>query len=194
MHWRNLAMTASVLASTALAADANGNIADFRVEDIEGKEVALSAYKGKVVLVVNVASKCGHTGQYAALQELYSKRKEDGFVVLGFPANDFLWQEPGTNAEIQKFCSLKYNVTFPMFSKIHVKGDETAPLYKWLTVQKSAPEGPGKISWNFEKFLIGRDGLVAARFAPSTVPDDPSLVHQVEAQLAKPVPTQAATP
>ena len=188
MHWRNMTMLSTALSSLALASPAPETIGDFQVKEIEGKDVALSQYQGKVLLVVNVASKCGHTGQYAGLQDLYAKRKDAGLVVMGFPANDFLWQEPGTDSAIHQFCSLKYKVTFPMFSKIHVKGSEIAPLYAWLTSQKSQPATAGKISWNFEKFLIGKDGKVAARFSPSTAPDDPELVKAVEAELAKPTP------
>jgi len=194
MFWRNTAMTATVLAAAALAADPSVGIGSFQLKDIEGKDVALSSYKGKVLLVVNVASKCGHTPQYVGLQDLYTKKQASGFEVLGFPANDFLWQEPGTDAEIHKFCSAKYNVTFPMFSKIHVKGDEIAPLYRWLTSQKSSPEGAGKISWNFEKFVIGRDGQVAGRFAPSTLPEDPKVLALIESELAKPVPSETPAP
>jgi glutathione peroxidase len=187
-------MTATVLAAAALATDPSVGIGSFQMKDIEGKDVALSSYKGKVLLVVNVASKCGHTPQYAGLQDLYTKKQASGFEVLGFPANDFLWQEPGTDAEIHQFCSAKYNVTFPMFSKIHVKGDEIAPLYKWLTSQKTSPEGAGKISWNFEKFVIGRDGLVAGRFAPSTLPEDPKVLALIESELAKPIPSETPAP
>ena len=194
MFWRNTAMTATVLAAAALAADPSVGIGSFQLKDIEGKDVALSSYKGKVLLVVNVASKCGHTPQYVGLQDLYTKKQASGFEVLGFPANDFLWQEPGTDAEIHKFCSAKYNVAFPMFSKIHVKGDEIAPLYRWLTSQKSSPEGAGKISWNFEKFVIGRDGQVAGRFAPSTLPEDPKVLALIESELAKPVPSETPAP
>ena len=194
MFWRKTAMTATVLAAAALAADPSVGIGSFQLKDIEGKDVALSSYKGKVLLVVNVASKCGHTPQYVGLQDLYTKKQASGFEVLGFPANDFLWQEPGTDAEIHKFCSAKYNVTFPMFSKIHVKGDEIAPLYRWLTSQKSSPEGAGKISWNFEKFVIGRDGQVAGRFAPSTLPEDPKVLALIESELAKPVPSETPAP
>jgi glutathione peroxidase len=159
---------------------------DFHVKDIDGKDVDLGSYRGKVVLFVNVASRCGHTPQYAALEQLWEKDRERGLVVLGFPANDFLWQEPGTDSEIKQFCSLKYHVTFPMFSKIVVKGKDQAPLYAWLTAQETAPVGKGSVSWNFEKFLVGRDGKVAGRFAPGTKPDDPALVAAVEAALAKP--------
>jgi glutathione peroxidase len=186
MIWKNTAILAAVVAGTTFAQ--SSDIGAFRAKDIDGKDVELSQFKGKVLLVVNVASKCGHTGQYAALEELYGRRKEAGFAVLGFPANDFLWQEPGTDTEIKQFCSRKYNVTFPLFSKIHVKGKEIAPLYAWLTSQKSSPEGSGKVSWNFEKFLIGRDGKVAARFAPSTLPDDPKVVGAIEAELSKAAP------
>ncbi len=185
MFWKTTLLIAAGIAGEAVA-EAAQTLADFHAKSIEGKDVALSDFKGKVVLVVNVASKCGHTGQYAGLETLYSKHKDSGLVVLGFPANDFLWQEPGTDAEIRQFCSMKYNVTFPLFSKIHVKGDSIAPVYKWLIGQKSSPVEPGKISWNFEKFVIGRDGKVAYRFSPSTTPDDPKLIHALESELAKP--------
>ncbi len=191
MLWRNTLMTASILAAAALASDQSVGFASFQMKDIGGKDVDLSRYSGKVLLVVNVASKCGHTGQYAGLQDLYAMKQTAGLEVLGFPANDFLWQEPGSDSAIRQFCSAKYKVTFPLFSKIHVKGDEIAPLYKWLTSQKSSPEGPGKVSWNFEKFVIGRDGQVAGRFSPSTLPDDPKLVALLEAELAKPAAIEA---
>lgn len=194
MLWRNTVMIASALAAVASAEGTEKNIGNFQVEDIEGNDVSLSKYAGKVLLVVNVASKCGHTGQYAGLQELFAKKQAEGLEVLGFPANNFLWQEPGSNEQIRQFCSAKYKVAFPMFSKIDVKGDDIAPLYDWLTRQKSSPVGPGKVSWNFEKFVVGRDGLVAGRFSPSTLPDDPKLVALLEAELAKPAPAVAATP
>jgi len=159
---------------------------DFHVKSIDGADVDLGLYRGKVVLIVNVASRCGHTPQYADLQVLWEKHQDSGLVVLGFPANDFLSQEPGTNAEIKQFCSAKFHVTFPMFEKIVVKGKGQAPLYAWLTSRKTEPVGPGSISWNFEKFLVGRDGQVVARFAPGTSPSDPKVVAAIEAELAKP--------
>ena len=152
------------------------------VKKIDGSEVDLSKYKGKVVMIVNVASRCGATPQYAGLQKLYDTYKDKGFVILGFPANEFGAQEPGTDAEISKFCTSNYNVTFDMFSKIVVKGDGQAPLYKALTSQA---DPAGDVKWNFEKFLIGKDGKVAARFMTRTTPDDPQVVKAVEAALAK---------
>lgn len=161
---------------------------DFKMKDIDGELVDLGQWRGKVVLMVNTASKCGHTPQYAGLQKLWADDSANGLVVVGFPSNDFLWQEPGTNGEIRQFCSLKYHVTFPMFAKIEVKGKGQAPLYAYLTAQDTKPEGKGKISWNFEKFLIGRDGKVAARFAPGTKPEDPALVEAVKRELGKAAP------
>jgi glutathione peroxidase len=152
------------------------------MQGIDGKPVDLSAYKGKVVLVVNVASQCGYTKQYAGLQKLYDARKDKGFVILGFPANDFGAQEPGSDAEIARFCSANYGVTFPMFSKITVKGAGKAPLYKALT---EAADPKGEVSWNFEKFLIGKDGAVIGRFKSGVAPDDAKLVAAIETALAK---------
>jgi glutathione peroxidase len=152
------------------------------MKGIDGKPVDLAAYKGKVVLVVNVASRCGYTGQYAGLQKLYDAHKDKGFVILGFPANDFGAQEPGTDGQIAEFCSTKYGVTFPMFSKITVKGADKAPLYKALT---EAADPRGEVSWNFEKFLIGKDGGVIGRFKSGVAPDDAKLVQAIEAALAK---------
>lgn len=157
----------------------------FEMENIDGKKVALDAYSGKVILVVNVASECGLTDQYEALQGLYEKYKDKGLVVLGFPCNQFGGQEPGTSAEIKSFCTKKYNVTFDMFAKIDVNGDKAAPLYKHLTSLETKPKGPGAIGWNFEKFLIGKDGTVAARFAPNVTPDSAQVVKQIEELLAK---------
>src|SRR6266699_2483748 len=134
---------------------------DFTVQDIDGKDVKLSDYKGKVVLIVNVASKCGFTPQYTGLEALYEKYKDQGFVILGFPANNFGKQEPGSNDQIKEFCASKFSVTFPMMSKISVKGDDIAPLYKFLT---SNGEFAGDIEWNFNKFLVDRNGNVIARY------------------------------
>jgi glutathione peroxidase len=168
-------------ATTAPAQHALG----FNVKDIDGKNVDLSQYAGKVVLIVNVASKCGNTPQYEALEKAYNQYKDKGFVILGFPANNFHAQEPGSDLEIKQFCTATYGVTFPMFSKISVKGDDMAPLYKYLTSVDTQPKAKGDITWNFEKFLIGRDGNVAARFDPKTKPDSPEVVSAVEAALAK---------
>lgn len=154
---------------------------DISFKTMDGADASLKDYAGKVVLVVNVASKCGLTKQYAALEELYKKYVSQGFVVLGFPCNDFKEQEPGTNEEIKAFCTANYAVTFPLFDKLHVKGPEQAPLYAALT----GPEAkfPGDVKWNFGKFLIGRDGEVLARFEPKITPDDPALVAAVETAL-----------
>jgi glutathione peroxidase len=167
---------------------------DFTLNDIDGKPVPLSQYRGQVVLIVNVASKCGFTGQYADLEALYRKHRERGFVILGFPANDFLGQEPGSNADIRQFCTLTYNVTFPLFAKISVKGEAMAPLYRFLTAQKTTPEGPGKITWNFNKFLLDREGKVVYRFGTRTSPTDKRLAEAVEKLLEAPVAPPADAP
>ena len=155
-------------------------IYDFTMKTIDGQQKSLADYKGKVLLIVNVASKCGHTPQYTGLESLYEKYKDKGFMILGFPANNFLWQEPGTDAEIKNFCTTKYNVTFDMFSKISVKGSDQHPLYAYLT--KDSPFR-GDVKWNFQKYLIDRNGTVSAKFAPGTEPDDPELVQTLEKLL-----------
>ena len=157
---------------------------DFEMKTIDGKLQSLSQYKGKVALIVNVASKCGNTPQYETLQALYSKYKDQGFVVLGFPANDFGKQEPGTDAEIKAFCSSTYGVTFPMFSKISVVGEDQHPLYAYLTSASTDPKFAGDIKWNFTKFLIGRDGQVIARFHYKTKPDSEEVIGAIENALA----------
>ncbi len=159
------------------------NVYDFTMQDIDGKAVNLSDFKGKVLLIVNVASRCGFTGQYKELEKLYETHKDQGLVVLGFPANDFMGQEPGTEAEIKSFCTLTYGVTFPMFAKISVKGKDIHPLYAYLTAKETNPAFGGEISWNFNKFLIGRDGAIAARFGSRTKPEDPDLVAAVNEAL-----------
>jgi glutathione peroxidase len=159
----------------------------FTMKSLNGEDVSLSKYEGKVVLIVNVASKCGLTPQYEQLQALHDKYAEDGLAVLGFPCNQFLWQEPGNAEQIQEFCRVNYGVTFDMFAKMNVKGKEACELYKTLTALDTKPVGPGKISWNFEKFIIGRDGEVVARFSPRTKPDDPAVLKVIEAELAKEV-------
>jgi len=158
-------------------------VLDFRMKRIDGQEQDLSDYRGQVLLLVNVASKCGLTPQYDALEDLYETRKDEGFAVLGFPANEFAGQEPGSDDEIADFCRSTYGVKFPMFSKIVVKGDGIHPLYAYLT-SLPAPLG-GEIQWNFQKFLVDRKGRVAARFDPRTTPDDPALVAKLEALLAE---------
>jgi glutathione peroxidase len=156
---------------------------DFRARTIEGEERPLSDYRGKVALVVNVASRCGLTPHYAGLQGLYEQYRERGLEVLGFPCNQFAGQEPGSDAEVKSFCSLSYGVSFPLFSKIEVNGPARHPLYAWLTSEASAPDGPGDVKWNFAKFVVGRDGRVVARFAPQTDPTAPELVAAVEQAL-----------
>lgn len=164
--------------------EAAGAALGFTLKDIDGRDTKLADYTGKVILMVNVASKCGLTPQYAGLESVYGKYRDRGFVVLGFPANNFGGQEPGTEEEIKQFCSLNYNVTFPMFSKISVKGDDADPLYKYLTALDTAPQPKGDISWNFEKFLVNREGEVVARFSPKTTPEDAVLVAAIEKELA----------
>ncbi|HEY3836602.1 MAG TPA: glutathione peroxidase [Bryobacteraceae bacterium] len=159
---------------------AASNIHDFTLNSIDGKPAPLSAYNGKVVLLVNVASRCGYTPQYAGLEKLYETYKDKGFVILGFPANNFGGQEPGTNEEIKTFCSAKYNVTFPMYSKISVKGSDSDPLYKFLTETRG-----GDVKWNFTKFLADKNGNVIGRFEPAVTPDSAELTAAIEAALKK---------
>lgn len=154
------------------------------MNDIDGKAVPLSKYQGKVLLMVNVASRCGLTPQYTPLQALYEKYKGQGLVVLGFPANEFGKQEPGTEAEIKEFCNAKYKVTFPMFSKIVVKGEGQHPLYKQLTDKTTNPKFAGDIEWNFAKFLLNRNGEVIARFPSRVSPDSPEVIAAIEKELA----------
>ena len=156
---------------------------ELKVKDIDGKDVDLSVYRGKVVMLVNVASKCGLTPQYEGLEALYEKYKDRGFVILGFPANNFLGQEPGTNEEIKLFCTTKYKVSFPMFAKISVKGDDIAPLYAWLTSKEANPGFGGDIEWNFAKFVVNHEGKVVNRFHPKVKPDAADVVAAVEKAL-----------
>jgi glutathione peroxidase len=158
---------------------------NFKMKGIDGKEVDLSKYQGKVVLIVNVASKCGNTPQYKGLQELYEKYGKDGFVILGVPANNFGKQEPGTNEEIAEFCSSKYHVTFPMLAKVSVKGEDKCPLYQFLTSKETNPKFGDEIPWNFEKFLIGRNGEVVQRFNHRVKPETEKVVKAIEAELKK---------
>jgi len=157
----------------------------FAVETIDGQTTNLAPYRGQAALIVNVASKCGFTRQYAGLQALYERYRDRGFTILAFPSNDFMGQEPGSNAEIRQFCSLTYGVSFPLFAKIHVKGGEKHPLYAWLTDPAIHPGLGGEISWNFNKFLLGRDGTLVARFGTRTAPDDPSLATAIEQALSR---------
>jgi glutathione peroxidase len=161
------------------------SVYDFTMKDIDGNEVRLDRYKGSVMMIVNTASRCGYTPQYEGLQKIYEKYKDRGFVVLGFPANNFMGQEPGTEKEIKEFCALKYKVSFPMFSKISVTGSDQHSLYGFLTNKKTNPEFGGDISWNFNKFLIGRDGKILGRFGSKEKPEDPSVTELIEKSLNK---------
>ena len=156
----------------------------FTMKSIDGRDVSLADYRGKVLLIVNVASKCGFTGQYEGLQKLYETYEKRGLVVLGFPSNDFLGQEPGSNEQIASFCRTTYGVTFPMFAKISVKGREPHPLYRFLTGRETNPDFPGDITWNFNKFLVGRDGRIVARFGSRTKPESPEVAAAIEKALA----------
>lgn len=182
-----LAALALWLAAAALASAGSlrDGVLDFTMQRIDGKPQPLSDYSGQVLLIVNVASKCGNTPQYEGLEALYEKYGEQGFAVLGFPSNDFGGQEPGSNTEIAKFCRATYGVEFPMFAKIPVKGDNAHGLYQYLAAQPEPIGGP--VQWNFQKYLVGRDGKVVAKFSPRTAPDDPELVSKLESLLrAKP--------
>ena len=154
----------------------------FTMKTIDGNEKKLSDYKGKVLMIVNVASKCGHTPQYKGLEALYEKYKDQGFMILGFPANNFFSQEPGTNEEIKSFCSLNYGVTFDMFSKISVKGDDQHPLYHYLTEESPVP---GAVKWNFQKYLVDRNGKVVEKFSPGTEPTEKEVITGIEKLLSE---------
>lgn len=174
----------SLIAGASLAV-ASGSFYDHKVETIDGEQLALSSLKGKTVLVVNVASKCGYTPQYAGLEALYQKYKDRGLVILGFPANDFLWQEPANNAEIKQFCYLKYQVTFPMMAKIIVKSKKgQAPLYRWLTGTPINGQAY-KVSWNFNKYLITPQGELVAHFPSGVEPLSTDLTQVLERYLPK---------
>jgi glutathione peroxidase-family protein len=164
--------------SASVLTEQGTNLHDFTMKDIEGRDVKLSQYKGKVVVVVNVASKCGLTPQYTEIQAFYEKYKSKGVVVLGFPANNFMGQEPGSNADIKSFCDSKYGVTFPMFSKISVKGKDIHPLYQYLTSATGQ-----NVSWNFQKFVVGKDGKVVQSFNPRTSVTDAEFIDKIELLL-----------
>ena len=166
---------------TTIAAHAE-SIYDLKLKDIDGKDASLATYKGKVLLIVNVASKCGYTKQYAGLEAIQQKFQKQGFTVLGFPCNQFGGQEPGSNEEIKQFCSSKFNVTFPLFNKIDVNGDKRSSLYTVLA-GKNSPF-PGDIKWNFGKFLISKDGKILKRFGSGDAPDSPEVISAIEAALA----------
>jgi len=188
-RWSTLLLAPVVAAAVGSAAAEEKKEApaalNFTMKSITGQDVNLADYQGKVLLVVNVASKCGLTPQYEELEALHQKYSDQGLAVLGFPCNQFGKQEPGTDAEIAEFCSATYKVKFPMFSKVEVNGASAAPLYKHLKAQEKGPAPGGEIKWNFEKFVIGKDGEVVARFAPRTKPDAPEVLQVLEAELAK---------
>jgi len=165
-------------------ADKTAATLDRTMKTLGGDTVDLNKYQGKVVLIVNTASECGLTGQYAGLQALYEKYEEQGLVVIGFPCNQFGKQEPGTAKEISEFCTANYGVTFDMFDKVEVNGESACDLYKHLTALDLKPKGSGKVSWNFEKFLLDRHGNPVARFEPKTDPNDPALVAEIEKHIA----------
>lgn len=176
------------LTSMAMAKETEEKIPtalSFKMKSLDGKQVSLDNYQGQVVLIVNVASECGLTPQYEQLQALHEKYGKKGLVVLGFPCNQFGSQEPGTASEIREFCSVNYGVKFDLFEKVEVNGESACPLYKHLTGLQTKPKGPGKISWNFEKFLLNRNGEVIARFEPRTKPNAAEVVELIERELAK---------
>src|SRR5665213_2540669 len=175
-----LCVALCVTAGIALGAS---SVHEFTMKSLDGKQVPLASFQGKVMLVVNVASQCGYTYQYEGLQALYAKYKDRGLVLTGFPANNFGEQEPGSDAEIGAFCKSKFGVTFPMFSKISVKGSDKAPLYQFLTDPKTNPKTGGEIPWNFTKYLVDRDGKVLARFDAPVEPESPELTSAIEAAL-----------
>jgi glutathione peroxidase len=179
-----LGLAATALAAPPPAADAK-SVYDFTLKSIDGQPTPLSEYHGKVLLLVNVASRCGFTPQYTALESIYEKYKSRGLVIVGIPANNFMGQEPGTNEEIKTFCTKKYNVSFPMMSKLSVKGDDQTPLYQFLTSKSADPKFGGDIKWNFTKFLFDRHGNPVARFEPATTPDSPEVTAAIEAALSR---------
>jgi glutathione peroxidase len=170
-------------AAVAMMAANETSIYDFTMKSIDGQQVSLGSFKGKVVLLVNVASKCGFTPQYSALESVYEKYKDRGLVIVGVPANNFAQQEPGTDAEIKTFCTNKYNVTFPMMSKVSVLGDDKTPLYVFLTSDSTDPKFAGDIKWNFTKFLFDKNGNPVARFEPPVKPDSPEMTAAIEKAL-----------
>ena len=176
------ALAALILTATLMSTHAASSLSSIPLKDIQGKETSLKAYDGKVLLIVNVASKCGYTPQYKNLEVTHRKFKDQGFSVLGFPCNDFGAQEPGTNEEIKEFCSSKYDVTFPLFDKVHVKGPGQHPLYAALTGKESPV--PGDVKWNFGKFLIARDGTILKRWDSKVAPDSEEVTKAITEALA----------
>ena len=175
----------SLCVAAAIAFAQPHSIYEFTMNSIDGQPVSLKNYSGKVVMLVNVASKCGFTPQYTALEALYEKYKDRGFVIVGVPANNFMQQEPGTNDEIKAFCTRKYNVTFPMMAKVSVLGEDQTPLYRFLTDKSSNPQYSGDIKWNFTKFLFDRNGNPVARFEPPVKPDSPEVQSAIASALGK---------
>ena len=180
-----LRMVFAVIAFMGMALmAAEKTVYDFTLNSIDGQATSLSTFKGKVVLLVNVASRCGYTPQYAALESLYEKYKDRGFVIVGIPANNFGAQEPGTNEEIKTFCMSKYHVSFPMMAKVSVKGSDITPLYQFLTDKTANPSTGGEIGWNFTKFLVDGTGKVVARFDSAVTPDSSEVSSAIEKTLA----------
>lgn len=173
-----------ILNPTPKTAPPQRSVYEFTMKDIDGRDVRLDAYTGKVVMIVNVASKCGYTPQYEGLEAIYERYKDRGFTILGFPANNFLGQEPGTEAEIKEFCATTFGVKFPLFAKISVTGKDQHPLYTFLTSKESNPEFGGDITWNFNKFLLDKNGKVVARFATKEKPDSEAVTAAIEKYLA----------
>jgi len=178
---KKLFVLLALLGTTLMAAEKT--VYDFTLNSIEGQATPLASFKGRLVLLVNVASRCGFTPQYAGLEALYEKYKDRGFVIVGIPANNFGAQEPGSNQEIKTFCTSKYHVTFPMMAKVSVKGSDITPLYAFLTDKAVNPKTGGDIGWNFTKFLIGPDGKVIARFDSEVEPDSKDLTSTIEKAL-----------
>ena len=179
-------LAVAVLSVSVVADDGHkaGSVLTFTAKSIDGQDVPLSQYKGKVLLIVNTASQCGYTPQYKGLEEVYEKYKDKGFEVLAFPANEFGGQEPGSNSEIKTFCTMKYKTTFPLFGKIVVKGEGIHPLYAFLTGKEINPPGGKDIPWNFAKFLVDREGHVIARFEPKDAPESAKVTGAIEQALA----------
>ena len=182
--WRMRKLVWAFLLIAAVAMAGEKSVYDFALNSIEGEPTSLAKFRGKVVLLVNVASRCGFTPQYSALQNVYETYQDRNFVIVGIPANNFGGQEPGSNQEIKTFCSTKYNVTFPMMAKVSVKGADKTPLYQFLTDKSAYPQTGGEIQWNFTKFLVGPDGRPVARFEPQVTPDDPQVISAIEKELA----------
>jgi glutathione peroxidase len=180
---RKLALIVTLCVAAVCMATPVSGVYGFTLKSIDGQPVSLRSYRGKVLLLVNVASKCGYTPQYAGLESLYEKYKDRGLVIVGIPANNFAAQEPGTNAEIKTFCRNKYAVSFPMMAKVSVVGEDKAPLYVFLTNTAANPQIGGEIKWNFTKFLFDRNGTPVARFEPAVTPDSPQVTAAIESAL-----------